>query len=115
MGINFTDCNDFLFAVKFDGCILDYASFVRKKMVKTSFTRSSLKNADFTESDLSGSVFPDSDLTDAIFYRTMLKESDFSAAMNFIIDPELNNIKKAKFSLQGVVGLLNKYDIKIEL
>jgi len=31
-----------------------------------------------------------------------------------LIDPEVNRIKKAKFSVSGVPGLLNKYDIEIE-
>jgi len=30
------------------------------------------------------------------------------------IDPEINRIKKAKFSVPGVLGLLNKHDIVIE-
>ena len=30
------------------------------------------------------------------------------------IDPETNRIKKAKFSISGVLGLLHKYDIEIE-
>src|ERR1700712_5734386 len=32
LGVNFSECQDFLFSVMFDGCILDYASFQRKKM-----------------------------------------------------------------------------------
>jgi hypothetical protein len=39
---------------------------------------------------------------------------DFRTAYNFKIDPEFNPMKKAKFSTQGIVGLLDKYDIKIE-
>lgn len=50
----------------------------------------------------------------SVFSRTILKEADFLTASNYIIDPELNNIRKAKFSLSSVAGLLNKYDIKIE-
>jgi len=33
---------------------------------------------------------------------------------NYSIDPELNKIKKARFSTQGIAGLLDKYDIEIE-
>jgi hypothetical protein len=39
---------------------------------------------------------------------------DFSTAYNYTIDPEFNPMKKAKFSTQGIPGLLQKYDIKIE-
>ena len=33
---------------------------------------------------------------------------------DYYIDPEMNNIRRAKFSIGGVAGLLNKYDIIIE-
>ncbi|MGB5462457.1 MAG: pentapeptide repeat-containing protein, partial [Aureibaculum sp.] len=33
---------------------------------------------------------------------------------NYSIDPEKNPIKKAKFSQDGIGGLLDKYDIVIE-
>ena len=50
----------------------------------------------------------------ATFDNSNLEKVDFTTAFNFSIDPEINRIKKAKFSLAGVLGLLNKYDIIIE-
>jgi fluoroquinolone resistance protein len=43
-----------------------------------------------------------------------LEKADLRTAYNYSIDPSINKIKKAKFSLPGVVGLLSKYDIEIE-
>ena len=43
-----------------------------------------------------------------------MEKTDFRSAFNYFIDPEINKIKKAMFSLAGVKGLLGKYDIKIE-
>ncbi|WP_419802798.1 hypothetical protein [Mucilaginibacter sp.] len=40
-------------------------------------------------------------------------EADFSSAYNFSIDPENNRIKKAKFSVAGLPGLLEKFGLKI--
>ena len=114
MGINFSECADFLFVVSFEGCILDYASFVRKKMTKTMFTNTSMKNVDFSMTDLTKSVFHNTELINAVFDKTILREVDMVTALNFSIDPELNTIKKARFSLQGARGLLHKYDIFIE-
>ncbi|HNW56723.1 MAG TPA: pentapeptide repeat-containing protein [Bacteroidales bacterium] len=114
LGVDFSDCIDRPFIVKFENCGLDYSSFVRKKLAKTSFTGSSLRNVDFTECDLTKATFSNTDLTDAVFNRTILKEADFTSATNFNIDPELNNIRKARFSLYGLAGLLTKYDIKID-
>lgn len=114
VGVNFSDCVDFLFSVKFDGCVLDYCSFVRKRIPKTSFSNTSMKNVDFTGCDLTKSTFSNTNLMNSVFHKTILKEVDFLTAANYSIDPESNNIKKAKFSIYGVAGLLNKYDIKIE-
>jgi len=114
LGVNFSECEDFLFSVRFEECILDYASFSRKKMPKTKFINTSLKQVTFAGANLSNSIFDQADLTDAIFNGTDLKEADFRTANNYAIDPELNAIKKAKFSLHGVAGLLTKYGIRIE-
>jgi uncharacterized protein YjbI with pentapeptide repeats len=114
LGVNFSECVDFLFIVQFERCVLDYASFVKKKMVKTLFSGSSLRSVDLTECDLTKSKFIDTDLLNAQFHHTTLKEADLLTATGYSIDPETNNIRKAKFSLHSVSGLLHKYDIIIE-
>jgi len=37
----------------------------------------------------------------------------FTADKNFSIDPEIKRIRKAKFSIADITGLLDKYDIEI--
>ena len=73
-----------------------------------------LKEVDFSETSLMSAVFKNCDLSGTIFNRTFLENADFRTANNFSIDPENNSIRKAKFSIMGSIGLLNKYDIKIE-
>lgn len=114
VGVNFSDCNDFLFTPKFEQCILNCCSFVRKNLHGFSLIDSKVKETDFTECDLSNSIFQNTDLSNSVFNRTNLFKADFVTAYNYDIDPEINNIKKAKFSLHGLTGLLNKYDIHIE-
>ena len=114
LGIQFHECDDFLFNVSFEECVLDYASFANKKMLKTKFMNSSLKEVTFIGANLSNSVFENSNLEGAIFNDTQLTAVDFTLAQNFKIDPEFNPMRKAKFSSQGIVGLLDKYDINIE-
>ena len=113
MGVNFSPCHDFLFTVSFNGCILDYASFMDKKMPKTRFTKCSLKETTFTGANLSGSVFDDCDLFDAVFNRTDLSAANFATARNYLIDPELNVMNKAVFPMQGLPGLLFRHNLKI--
>ena len=66
-----------------------------------------------TAADLSGAVFADCDLNGAIFDRTVLEKADFSTARNYSIDPETNRIRRARFSISGLPGLLGRYDIDI--
>lgn len=113
MGVNFSKGEDFLFGVGFENCILDYASFAGKKMVKTKFKRSSLKEVSFTQANLTGSVFDECDLLDTVFNRTDLSSVNFTTSYNIILDPELNNLKKAVFAMNQLEGLLTKYGIKV--
>jgi hypothetical protein len=53
-------------------------------------------------------------LLNAKFENTLLEKTNFETAYNFSIDPERNKIKKAKFALAGVPGLLHKYNIEIK-
>ena len=83
-------------------------------MKKTNFIDCSIKEVDFAETDLSMAVFKNSDLFNTSFMRTNLEKADFRSAFNYSIDPELTKIKKAKFSSDGLSGLLTKYQIDIE-
>jgi uncharacterized protein YjbI with pentapeptide repeats len=113
MGIEFNTCNDFLFQCSFQDCVLDYASFTNKKMVKTNFSNCSIRDVNFSNTILSNSVFDNCNLDNALFHETQLKEVDFTTAYNYKIDPEYNPMKKARFSRDGITGLLDKHDIKI--
>jgi uncharacterized protein YjbI with pentapeptide repeats len=114
VGINFDHCIDFLFAANFQKCVLDYASFVGKKMKKAKFTDCSLKEVDFSKVDLSMAFFANCDLTRAVFHESILEKADFRTASNYSFDPEANKIRKARFSYSGIAGLLGKYNIDIE-
>ncbi len=122
LGLNFGGCNKFGFVVCFDTCILNHSSFTdrdsppqqRVKFKQTVFKNSQLHEVDFTECDLSSTIFDNCDLTGTIFEYTILEKADFRNSVNYSIDPELNRIKKAKFSRSGIAGLLDKYDLEID-
>lgn len=114
LGLLFTNCQEFGLSFQFDGCILDHSSFYKAKIKKTNFRNSKLTEVDFSDCDLSASIFDMCDLLNAKFENTILEKADFRTAYHYSIDPELNRIKKAKFSLEGIGGLLDKYDIEIE-
>lgn len=113
LGLRFENCSDFGFAVSFDHCVMNDSSFYRLRLKKTLFRQSSLHDADFTECDLSAAHFDHSDLARATFDQTILEKADLRTALNYSINPQNNRIKKAKFALSGIRGLLDQYDIEI--
>jgi uncharacterized protein YjbI with pentapeptide repeats len=84
------------------------------KLKNTRFEECSIKEANFTDTDLTGSSFLLCDLTATLFNHTILHGVDFRTAYNYCLDPEINKLKKARFSYPGVCGLLRKYGIVIE-
>ena len=113
-GADFSKSRDFLFEGNFNNCILDNAIFYKKKNKGAKFTDCSMVETDFTEADLTDVQFNNCNLNRAFFNRTTLKNADFRTSYNFIIDPDINILKKARFSVHGLPGLLAKYDIRIE-
>jgi fluoroquinolone resistance protein len=114
LGIHFEDCHPVPFNVEFERCTLDYASFVKCSLRKTKFTNCNLLEVDFTESDLQEAVFENCDLLKTIFERTNLEKTDFRTSIRFSIDPDLNRMKRARFSSEGLEGLLYKYGLQID-
>lgn len=114
LGLQFNSCNEFGFAASFDKCQLDHSIFFKMKLNRTYFKNTQLKGVDFSEADLKKSLLINCNLLDATFQNTNLELVDLRNATNYSIDPEQNRLKGAKFSLSEVIGLLNKYQIKIE-
>lgn len=114
LGLRFEDCNEFLFSIEFHSCNLNLSSFYRMSPKKIAFYDCNLKEVDFTEADLSETMFDTCNLDQAVFKNTNLQKADFKTSTNFLIDPEINSITKAKFSIQSLPGLLYKYELNIE-
>jgi hypothetical protein len=43
----------------------------------------------------------------------VLEKADLRTSFNYLIDPEVNKMRKAKFSIDGLPGLLGKYELEI--
>lgn len=114
VGVDFSNCLPFLFTVSFEKCRLDYSHFIKNRLKKTIFTECTIRDADFTEADLTGASFDKCDLSNTLFSRTNLSHADFRTSLNYSINLETNTVKKAKFSLSGVAGLLSQYDLVLE-
>ncbi|HBQ61166.1 MAG TPA: hypothetical protein DD671_16485, partial [Balneolaceae bacterium] len=114
VGLQFDSCNDFSFSAEFESSNLNLSSFYGVKLNNGSFKNCSLQEVDFTQTQLKETLFENCDLAKAVFSATLLQKADLTTSYNYSIDPELNQIRGAKFSLQGLPGLLDKYGIVVE-
>lgn len=114
LGIHFNTANPFLFEVYFTESQADFSSFYQCNLKSSKFNKSQFVSVDFSDSNLSGVSLNSCDFKNAIFNNTNLEKADFSTANNFEINPERNKIKHAKFSLQGLQGLLQHHKIIIK-
>jgi fluoroquinolone resistance protein len=114
LGVHFDHCNTFLLSMAFENCNVDFSSFFKVNLRKTTFNRSTFHEADFSGADLTGSLFDHCDLSRATFNDSILEKADLRTSYNYVIDPEANRVKKAKVSMTGLPGLLQKYDLEIE-
>lgn len=113
LGLHFESCNKFLLSMSFDDCQLNLLSFYKLSLKGTKFRNCNLREVDFAEADLTSATFSNCDLTGATFDHTTLEKADLRTSTHYTIDPEKNRIRKARFSLPEVIGLLSGYDIDI--
>ena len=113
-GVNFFECCRTVLSMRFVKCDLRCASFDGLPLRKTVFEDCSLREVQFARADLTGSSFARCDLARAAFLHTNLEKTDFSTAYNFTLDPDANRLRKARFSVYGLPGLLEKYGLEVE-
>lgn len=114
LGLHFDTANAFLFSILPEHCDLDSCSFRGMRLEKIRFTHCDLRGADLSGTILKGAVLDHCGLRDTVFERTDLQQADLRNARDHVIDPERNNVKHARFSLEGLPGLLAKHALRIE-
>lgn len=75
------------------------------KLKSCNFIDCNLEEADFTECNLAEANFDRAVLNRTVFFHTNLEQADFSTAIGYEIDPRHNSLRKARFSLAGVIGV----------
>jgi uncharacterized protein YjbI with pentapeptide repeats len=110
-GVDFGTCNPFGFHADFQACQLDQSIFLNRRLVKAKFVECSIKSVLFIRCDMTGSTFDRCDLELAKFDDNTLNQADFSTSFNITLDPDVNRLKKAKFSLYSLPGLLTKHNL----
>lgn len=113
LGVAFEKVYKIGLEIRFEDCWLDHASFVGLPLTKTPFLRCRLTGVDFSGADLREADFSGSSLHQAQFFNTRLEKADFRQAEGFDINPQHNKLKKTKFNISGLPGLLRATGIDI--
>ena len=83
-----------------EGKFFEGITFPTLEIIKGEYENCHFTNCKFLNSNLSEFNF--------------IEKADFQTAYNYSIDPDINRIRKAKFSMAGIIGLLDKHDIEIK-
>lgn len=117
IGVNWTQA-DWTAAVlgkplHFSRSTLNHSTFIGLGLKGMQIVNCNAVNVDFREADLTGVDFSGSDLTESLFLHTQLREANLTQARNYSIDPGLNDLHAAKFSMPEAISLLYNMDIEL--
>lgn len=101
-------------SIQFYSCNISHSSFFQLQLSGFIAEECKAHDVDFREGDFSEASFMLTDFDKSYFMRTKLHSADFTQATNYTIDPNENDIFKAKFSMPEVVSLLNAFDIDMQ-
>jgi uncharacterized protein YjbI with pentapeptide repeats len=88
-------------------------SFYAMNLEHIQLNHCDLKGSDFTGITAINASFPGCNFTDVTFDESDLSGADFTTSTDYRINPLKNRIKKAKFSVSGLYGLVSDFDIEV--
>jgi fluoroquinolone resistance protein len=97
----------------FDGCVLDFSSFMGVDFSGRSIRHCTVHDAVFSRTMLRGADCSGTDFAGSSFKRCDMSEADFRGAKNYVMDVETNRLTKAKFSLPEAISLLASLEIDL--
>lgn len=115
IGVNWTEASwpalGLFNAIGFERCAISHSSFAGLRLRRVKMIDCVAHDADFAEANLSEAVCVGTDFKDSRFLHTDLGEADFTGAKNYAIAPNLNALRKTRFSLPEAMALLYGLDI----
>jgi len=100
-------------SIDFTNCVLNYSTFMGLNLEKVLIKKCTARDVDFSEANLKQADCSFTDFTNTKFRHTDLTETNFRGATNYFIQPQLNTLKKTRFSLPEAISLLYNLDIEI--
>jgi len=101
-------------AIALHGCNVSHSVFVELHLPKLEMTECVAREVDFTGVHLTKANLSRTDFLGSRFIHTDLSCADFSQAVNYSIDPTVNRVKKAVFTLPEAMSLLSAFDIILQ-
>jgi uncharacterized protein YjbI with pentapeptide repeats len=114
VGVNYYACDQLVFDIEFDRCRILNCNFSDLKMKLSKFSRCSLRGCDFQNTYLVGADFDGSSFSETLFHACDLEKASFRGARGYSIDPRVNKVAKAVFSVPEVLSLIECFGIRIE-
>lgn len=99
--------------VRFEECVLRYASFVGVSLRGVRFSSTQITEANFLDTDLSGADFGGSDLTGTTFSGVTLARADLTGATGAFFDPARNRVKDARIAVETAVLIAASLGMKV--
>ncbi len=99
--------------IKFIKCIINDSTFFGLDLREIGIEECKAHDVDFREGNFSEANFTFTDFANSLFRGTNLTGADFTEAINYRIDININRINTAKFSRHEAVYLLESLDIEL--
>ncbi len=112
IGINWTSASS-PFDINFKNSDISMSSFYNLDLRQAKIINCKANDVDFAKTNLEKVDFKESDLNGSMFGDTNLKNADLSHAINYMIDPNQNNLKNTKVSLPQATSFLSYFELKI--
>jgi uncharacterized protein YjbI with pentapeptide repeats len=101
------------FDINFDNSNISMSSFYKLNLKHCKIISSLAHEVDFSETNLERVNFKNTDLLNSTFDNTNLQFTDLSMAKNYLINPELNHLKKTKVSENEASSFLQFLNLDI--
>jgi uncharacterized protein YjbI with pentapeptide repeats len=101
------------FDINFNNSNISMSSFYKLNLKHSSIIACLAHEVDFSETNLEKANFKNTDLLNSTFDNTKLQYTDLSMAKNYLINPELNYLKKTKVSENEASSFLQFLNLDI--
>ena len=116
VGINWAEMSQDTLIQKplnFSQCALNYSTFIGLSLKGIRIIECTAWDVDFSDVDLTEADCKKTDFSESHFRHSDLTRADFTDAKNYAIDPEINTLVGAKFSLPEAINILRHMDIEL--